>query len=440
MDNNDDNPRSSPAEGLFSTDYYGRSLNVLETALNEVAAYRSWRVLDPGQEQPIDARYAAMPSLTRRDIRECAPQDFLPHNRKINLGLANEQVELVKTSGTTGIRVTVIWNQEWWNASERASWKLNSRIAKIATGDHKEAILASPLNVGFVSDDVMLPMEKRRVSRFLFLNEMTNPSSWTSEYMDRMIRELEVFKPVILEANPSLLAKLCRYVAASKKMIFQPGAIVLTYEYPTRFHYQQIRRVFDVPIVSSHGSTETGYVFMQCEEGKFHQNSEFCRVDFQPLEPGKGDPALGRILVTTFNNPWYYMVRLDLEDLVRLDDQASCPCGRHSGLILSAIEGRVKNVTLTCKGSMVTLRQLDDALSILEGVDEYKLDQHAKDGYRLHLVTQRADKNKLGKEAREILSQLYGEEAKISTVFQTAIAPETSGKYNISRTLFPLEL
>ena len=47
---------------------------------------------------------------------------------------------------------------------------------------------------------------------------------------------------------------------------------------------------------------------------------------------------------------------------------------------------------------------------------------------------------KTAKEAEEILNSLYGEEAKVSTVFQTAIAPEASGKYNISRTLFPLEL
>jgi len=228
-------------------------LIVLETALDEVAAYRSWQVFDPGQEHSVDARYAAMPSLTRKNIRKHRPQDFLPRNRDINLGLANGQVELVKTSGTTDGSVTVIWNQEWWNASERSSWKLNSRIAEIATGDHREAILASPLNVGPISDDVTLPMEKRRLSRFLFLNEKTNPSSWTPGYMDRMIGELEAFEPVILEANPSLLAKLCRYIVASEKTVSQPGAIVLTYEYPTRFHYQQIRQVFDVPIASSHG-------------------------------------------------------------------------------------------------------------------------------------------------------------------------------------------
>jgi len=424
----------------FSSDYYSRSLNVLEAALSQVTAYKSWQAFDPGREYPVDARYAAMPALTKRDIREHFPRGLLPGDRDIKRGLANGEIEFVKTSGTVDDSVTNIWNQKWWDASERASWKLNSHANKIATGSHLEAILANPLNAGFASDDFELPMEKRRLSRFLFLNEKTEPPLWSSEHMDRMIKELEIFEPAVFEAHPSMLAKLCRYITACKKTVFQPGLIVLTYEYPTNFHYQQIRQVFDVPIASSYGTTETGYVFMQCEEGKFHQNSEFCRVDFQPLKPEHGDPLRGRILVTTFNNPWYYIVRFDVGDLVHIDEIGRCSCGRSSGLILSAVEGRITNATLTCTGRLVSLRELDDTLSVLEGVDEYRLDQPAADAYDLHLVSRRLDKDKLSEEASEILRRLYGKEAKVSVIQETAISPESSGKYHISRALFPIEI
>ena len=173
--------------------------------------------------------------------------------------------------------------------------------------------------------------------------------------MDRMVRELAIFQPVILEANPSLLARLCRYIIESKQTVFQPGLIVLTYENPTNLHYRQIRQVFTSPIASSYGTTETGYVFMQCEEGKFHQNSEFCRVDFQSLQKEHGGPSLGRILVTPFHNEWYHLVRFDVGDLVRLDETGKCACGRESGIILSATEGRFANATLTCAGGWYLL-------------------------------------------------------------------------------------
>ncbi len=84
----------------------------------------------------------------------------------------------------------------------------------MATGNHMEAILVNARNVGIPSDEVDLPFEKRRLARFLYLNEKTNPALWPPRLMDRMIDELAVFKPAILEANPSLLAKLCRYAAA----------------------------------------------------------------------------------------------------------------------------------------------------------------------------------------------------------------------------------
>jgi phenylacetate-coenzyme A ligase PaaK-like adenylate-forming protein len=429
-----------PQSWKFSSDYHSRSLGVLEIALSQVAAYKPWQVFDPGPKYSVDARYAAMPALTKKDIRENFPRGLVPVDCDINRGLASGEIEFVNSSGTLDDRVTNIWNQKWWDASERASWKLNSYASRIAAENQREAILVNPLNVGIVSDSSELPMEKRRLSRFLYLNEKTDPLSWSSEHMDRMIRELGVFKPAILEANPSLLAKLCRYITACRKAVFQPGFIVLTYEYPTNFHYRQIREVFNVPIASSYGTTETGYVFMQCEEGKFHQNSEFCRVDFQPLKSEHGGPLLGRILVTTFNNPWYYVVHFDVGDLVRIEKRGRCPCGRDSGLILSAVEGRVANVTLTGTGRLVSLRELDDVLSVLDGVDEYRLHQVAINTYDLHIASQRADKNALSEEASELLRKLYGKEAKVSVIYEASISPESSGKYRLSRADFPIEI
>ncbi len=424
----------------FPPHYHERSLRAFETALNRVPIYKSWRSLDPGREYSVDARFAAMPATTKRDIREHFPEGILPTGRDINLGLKNGEITLVETTGTTDDKIINLWNQKWWDASERASWKLNALANSIATGEHHEAILANPRNVGFISDNIDLPIDKRRLSRFLYLNEKTDPTSWTSRHMDRMIEELEVFRPAIFEANPSLLARLCRYIADGGKRVFQPGIIIFTYEYPSFVHYRQVRRVFDVPIASSYGTTETGYVFMQCEKGKFHQNSDFCRVDFQPMKLEHGGPSLGRILVTPFDNAWSYLLRFDVGDLVYLENSGKCPCGRNSGLILSAMGGRATNLTLTCDGRLVSLYELDTSVSTLEGIEAYRLYQTNKTSYELHLVSQVPDKSRLAEEASEILKKLYGKEAKVVVVYEGDIAPESSGKYLISKALFPIEI
>lgn len=88
----------------------------------------------------------------------------------------------------------------------------------------------------------------------------------------------------------------------------------------------------------------------------------------------------------------------------------------------------------------MTLRELDNALSILEEIDEYKLYQMSMGDYHLHLVSQQKEKNLLQNKAEEILSELYGEEAKISIIFDESITPSASGKYIISQALFPINI
>jgi phenylacetate-coenzyme A ligase PaaK-like adenylate-forming protein len=113
-------------------------------------------------------------------------------------------------------------------------------MSQIATGSHNEAILSNPINVGIISDEVDLPMESRRLARFLYLNEKTDPVAWTPAIMERMIQELNTFQPAVLEANPSYLARLCRYINNVHRIVFQPGVIVFTYEYTSHCYYRQI--------------------------------------------------------------------------------------------------------------------------------------------------------------------------------------------------------
>jgi phenylacetate-coenzyme A ligase PaaK-like adenylate-forming protein len=425
----------------FTPAYYQRSQEILDEALAKLAVYQTWRYLDPGPGHDIDSRFAALPALTKKDIREHFPQGMLTVEIDLNQGIATGEVSLVDSSGTTNDKITNIWNQKWWDASEMSSWKLNSYMSQFATGSHREAILVNPKNVGIKSDSIDLTMQQRSFSRFLYLNEKTDFSYWNRAYLERMIEELSLYQPSVLEANPSYLARLCRYAISTGKAIFQPDVIVFTYEYPAFFHYRQIHQVFpEVPTVSSYGTTETGYVFMQCEKGKLHQNSEYCRVDYQPFNKEQGGPLLGRILVTPLRNSWSYILRFDAGDIVHLDESGKCDCGRDVGLILSSINGRAANLTLTCKGRLVTLYELDNVLSALEGIEEYQLVQTNSGAYVFHLVSQSPDKEKLSREATMVLKKLYGQDALISLIYESEITPEISGKYLIAKALFPIEV
>src|SRR5665647_373287 len=420
-----------PVSVAFPESYYKESQILLETALASVPGYHTWRKDDPDPLQNIDLRFAAMPILTKEDLRAHFPEGFLYPGSDLEAGLASKDIEFVKTSGTSGEQVTNIWHQKWWNNSEFASWKLNSNAFAVATGAPREAILASPLSVGFKSDRGDLPLEKRLLDRFLFLNDLADSFAWTDTYMDRMIAEINTFKPVRLEANPSLLSKLCRYIAKSHRSIFQPSLIVITYELMSRLHLKHIRAVFNSPVVSSYGTTETGYVFMECEAGKFHQNIDFCRVDFQPLKKEHGGPLIGRILVTVFQNPWTALIRFDVGDLVRIDENQLCSCGRKHGLILSSIEGRTMNLTFTTAGCAITQRMSDEVISSIANLEEYKFVQTGTKTYDLFVVSKDSMFPDIVLKAHHALKQLYGQDATITVKQIDAVAQEVSGKYRI---------
>jgi phenylacetate-CoA ligase len=307
----------------------------------------------------------------------------------------------------------------------------------VLTGSHREAILASALSVGPCSEGPQISREDRILGRFLFLNEYGSTAQWPEGHERRIWAELEEYAPVALESNPSLLARFARWAWLNGKSVFQPPIITLTYEFPSALQLRAIRRVFSSPIASSYGATEAGYVFMECEKGCLHQNAEFCRVDLEPVR-GLEKQGTGRILVTTFGNRWFPLLRFEIGDLGRVSEDP-CPCGRDFGLTLSAIEGRIISVLLGSGNRMVTHGQLDQALAAVEGMEDYRLDQDLPNRAHLRVVVSedRPGESVL-RDAHDAIHALLGDEVRTSLERVAFLKPEKSGKFLLAKRHFPL--
>ena len=417
--------------------FHKRSCETLETALYTAPAYSGWKGFDPGNQAPVEERYDAMPELTKQIIRDHFPAGLVPNHRNLEEGLKTGEIEYTYTSGSTGDRVINIWDQSWWDAAEAASWKLNAALAQFDY-PQKEAKLASSLNVG-ISCEEDLPMEYRITGQKLYLNEKINLIQWQDRHYERMARELEDYKPVILEANPSLLVRLAYWAMDRDVRIYSPAVIVFTYEFISAIHLSAIRRVFSSPIVSSFGTTETGFVLEECEKGFLHQNIDFCRIDFHPLEDEHGGPELGRMLVTTFGNPWNTVVRFDTGDLVRLYPFGECPCGRREGLIARAVEGRVTNSTFTTRGKLITTMVLDEALAQIRGIRDYHLEQNSRTRYELQIMTKDAPSG-IRDDVRLVLETLYGEDGEFDIKIVPAILSGPAGKFRRTQANFDFDV
>jgi phenylacetate-CoA ligase len=433
-------PATACAQTTAPTVYEARCRESLELALGATPAYAAWRALDPGPGVPPLERLRALPALDKAQMRRHGPEGFVANGRDLGQAIDAGHIELVQTSGSTGDRVTNVWDQIWWDGAELAALRLNAYAVAAQPGNHREALLTSPFCAGVPCENGTLPREERSLGRFLYLTENWNPATWTPEHMDRMVAEIRAFRPVFLEGNPSFLARLSRHMVRTGARVAPPALIVLTYENPSLLHYRQIRAAFGCPVASSYGATEAGYVFMECEADRLHQNSECCHVDFLPLRPEHGGPRVGRLLVTTFEHPWRVLLRFDIADLGRLADPQQCPCGRRGGLILENIEGRVVNLTLTPDGRAVTQAAVDRAVvAAAPHLDEYQVFQTAKDEYELRWVVEKEGCEESGRAAADALRALYGPGARVTAVRRDAIEPDPPGKYRLARALFDID-
>lgn len=428
-----------PPRPAGHSSYQRLSRQTLELALREVPGYASWRRFDPGPRASVDERYAALPALTKRELREHFPAGFVPRRRELGPGLAAGEIEFAQTSGSTADRVTLVFNPAWWEESERAAWKLNRHACRVADGRHAEVVLASPRCVGPGFSPRPLTVAERTIGRHLYVNQKINPASWTSGDIRRMAQEIKDHAPLALEGDPAYLAAFARRAAKLDIELSQPRLIFLTYSFPSRIYLRQIRAVFTTPLVSSYGSTETGHVFMECEAGRLHQNSGHCRVDFVPWLPRHGGPQRGHMLVTVFHNPWFVVLRFAIGDVVRLDDRGPCPCGRKTGLTLEAIEGRMTDVSFDAAGQVITVDALDALLARLPGLTGWQLDLPEPAAMRLRVTVEPGASRQTCRQARELLHGLYGNDAAIDVTAEKALQHELSGKIRFTRPAFPVD-
>ncbi len=374
------------------------------------------------------AALEGFPILTKDRLRGAFPHKLVPEGVVLAEALKQKQVEFVGTSGTTGERVQVLWHQPWWDAQERDGFRLNRLTrACVEQPGYCEAVLTTPVCSGNLCHVGKLPMAERELDEgILFLNQTVDPSLWTDEDVNRIADELEEFEPVAIEADPAYLAFFLVRLRKLGRRPYQPKFIDLSYEFPSRLHVRTIAREFSVPVLDAYGSTECGFVFMECESGRLHHNAAWSHVEVVPV---KGLDGAGVLLVTPLRSSWLNLVRFDTGDLVR-PSKEPCPCGLADGLVLEGIEGRAKDCLIHADGRLVTVRTVDRALAKVSGLLHYRLVQRSAKDFDLDLIADELEPLDADA-AASALEPVLG--ARPSARVVTSLPVEASGKFRLCR-------
>lgn len=403
-----------------------RSLRaVLEHCARRVPAYRG---IEPPRAGESDAQaLARFPLLDKAGLRRAFPHGFVPAGEALPELLRTGELALVGTSGTSGERVQVLWHQPWWDAQEVDGFAAHARAgALVAREGYREAVLTTPVCSGNLCHVGALPMQERiEGGRTLFLNQSVDPGRWSDAEVLRMADELERFAPDALEADPAYLAYFAVRLVALGRRPAEPKFIDLSYEFPSRRHLAAIARAFAAPCIDAYGSTECGFVFCECEQGRLHHNAAWSHVEFVPVEEL---PGVARLVLTPLGNPWLNLVRFETGDLVRPAREA-CPCGMR-GTTLEAIEGRAQDAVADADGRLLTLREIDRALAPVPGLLNYRLVQRGAREAELELVGDGCAQLDLDA-ARAALGARLGFEPRVRRT--SSLPVEASGKFRLAR-------
>ena len=432
----------SPTAPRPDPEHEAHAASAIARALRDIPFYARRPGTCPSPGAPLREALARLPVLLKKDVRAALPKQWIPAGRDVRAEIASGALELVETSGTTGERTRLLWDEGWWLRQEMRAMRTNPTVAaaldEAGGREFRECVLTTPecgLGTCHVGD---VPYEERVDEYLLFLNQRTDPTFWTAEEQTRMLDELERHRTVGLESDPFYLATLARFAKEHGRRIEVSSYVQLTYAFTTHAHLRAIREAFDGPAFQLYGSSDVGVLFMEGDDGRLHHAPFTSHVELLPARvptPGAKDVAL--VLATSLDRVAMPLVRYVVGDLVQVD--GALPGRWTSVSPLTSVEGRIDDALVRPDGALVTAGALDRALGDVPGLRLWQANQRTPEGpVEVDLVAD-GDAARVVEEARARLAPLL-DGLRVAARSTTAIPIEASGKLRPSKRHFPLDL
>ena len=433
-------PLASPVDPRPDPGHAARTVAAIGRALRDIPYYRARGLVSPSPGEPLADVLARQPLLTKKDLRATLPRQWVPAGRDVKAEILSGALELVETSGSTGERLRVLWDEGWWPRQETRAMRTSARVAAAmdgARGEYREAILTTPecgLGTCHVGD---LPYEERVGGAHLWLNQRVDPLYWTEAEQARILDEIGQHATVGLESDPFYLALLARFARAAGRAIDVRSFVQLTYAFTTRAYLRAIREVFAGEVLQLYGASEVGVLFMEGDDGRLHHCPFTTHVELLPVRvPTPGAAHVALVVVTTLDRAAMPLVRFVVGDLVRVDPGG--PRLWTSVPPLRSVEGRLDDAIARPDGALVTAGAIDRAIGDADGVRFWQCNQHAPDRLEIDVVAD-GDAPCAAERVRARVAPLCVGLA-VSARAVTGIPLEPSGKFRVSKRHVPLDV
>jgi len=401
---------------------YQELKKLLKHAYENVPYYRE--LFDNNKLKPADIKkledIRKMPFLTKDIIRNnLSKMISVTHRNKISY---------VSTGGSTGIPVGFYWQKGFTDACEQAflwhlwNWK------NIKPSD-KFVILRGDV----------LPAGKtwyyRKYNRLLL-------SSYhlTDENIPIMIKEIEKYKPVVLQAYPSSAYILARWLEKNRYYIdLKLKAILTSSENLYPFQEKLFQSVFNAQVFDLYGSTERTVMINRCEKDKFHIIPQygFTEIINKKNKWCKEENEKGEIVSTGFNNYAMPFIRYKTGDIATNSNE-SCKCGRNYKLI-KGIEGRLHEFIVTENGRLISMTAMNMHSDVFDNVEQFQFFQEKKGKVIFNIMRGKDYTDQDTEYIRKELYKKFGNDVDLKIRFVTEIPGTNRGKYKFLIQKLPIK-
>ena len=364
-----------------------------------------------------------LPFITKRDMREGFPRNFLRDGQRLETLLHDKVVELEHTSGTSDEQTPVLFGHGWWDAQEQRALRLNSYVAKVLHEfpDAKRATLTTPTCNGSACYTNWMSRTERTFGRTLFANLARIPFLLKETDLARIATEITEWAPQFLDLDPVHGAWFALYCEKNGIKFPSLRFILCSYEFVSVVHKRILQRVFGVPVLNLFGSTETGHLLMEDEHGSMKASDETAFLEIVDEDSA----GVGDLVVTTLSNDFMPLVRYRIGDLVQRSG--------HNGDSIYRVHGRVRDALRRADGHRVTTLDVDQCFKDFTGVVHYQLLQSKTGDCRLTLVPAGAPPDPSAISTLTIkLQDLLQSQQPIATEIASVIPPTPSGKFRLT--------
>ncbi len=380
-----------------------------------------WRTIPLYRHAPGED-LARWPLITKRELRENFPHNFLPEGQSLEALLEAKAVELEHTSGTSEERVAVLFGHNWWNEQEEQMLRLNDFVAGVLDQypQARRASLVPPVCNGLVCFSNFMAKQSRTVGRTLYVNQSRIPFVMTDAELARMAEEVAEWAPQFLDLDPVHGAWFALYCERQGIRFPSLKFMLCSYEFVSVVHRQILERVFGVPVFNFYGSTETGHLLMEDANGEMRSNPD--NVHYEILNAD--ERGIGDMVVTTLTNDIMPLVRYRVGDLVE----------RREGPFTTEyrVHGRSRDALVRGDGKRATTLDVDRCFAGVSGVLHYQLKQNVNGGCHLQFIP---DSTPPTAETLDVLTGRLEELLQVDQITTESVKmlpPLTSGKFRLT--------